>query len=323
MPYNLTDPHSPALYMGFDIGGTKCAVLIGDGSGSVLHREVIATDPAESPTAVLHTLLERAHTMKATFSATVPLLAAGVSCGGPLNAQTGVICCPPNLPTWRNVPICRLISRALDCPCFLQNDADACALAEWKFGAGRGTQNMIFLTFGTGMGAGLILNGRLYAGSHGLAGEVGHIRLEKDGPLGYGKRGSFEGYCSGGGLARMAQAAWNRAFPSQPSPYTNAKELCANANAGDEMALAVIKDSAAHLGSALAIIIDILDPECIVIGSVFQRSEALFRPEMERIVSREALQPDRCRIVPAALGDALGDIAALTVAAYGIHGPDR
>ena len=121
----------------------------------------------------------------------------------------------------------------------------------------------------------------------------------------------------------MAQTAWKRVFPSQPSPYTNAKELCADANAGDEMALAVIKDSAAHLGSALAIIIDILDPECIVIGSVFQRSEALFRPEMERIVSREALQPDRCRIVPAALGDALGDIAALTVAAYGIHGPDR
>ena len=207
MPYNLTDSHSPALYMGFDIGGTKCAVLIGDGNGRVLHREAIATDPAESPTAVLHTLLERAHTMKAAFSATRPLLAAGVSCGGPLNAQTGVICCPPNLPTWRNVPICCLISRALDCPCFLQNDADACALAEWKFGAGRGTQNMIFLTFGTGLGAGLILNGRLYAGSHGLAGEVGHIRLEKDGPLGYGKRGSFEGYCSGGGLARMARSS--------------------------------------------------------------------------------------------------------------------
>ena len=113
--------------------------------------------------------------------------------------------CPPNLPDWDNVPLVEMTEKRLGIKTILQNDANACAVAEWKFGAGRGTRNMVFLTFGTGMGAGLILDGRLYSGTNDMAGEVGHIRLAPKGPLGYGKKGSFEGFCSGGGIADLAK----------------------------------------------------------------------------------------------------------------------
>ena len=96
----------------------------------------------------------------------------GISCGGPLDASSGVILSPPNLPGWDNVKIVQMIEEKFGVPCGLQNDANACALAEWRFGAGKGTKNMIFLTFGTGMGAGLILDGKLYAGTNGMAGEI-------------------------------------------------------------------------------------------------------------------------------------------------------
>ena len=108
---------------------------------------------------------------------------------------------PPNHPGWDAVPVTEYISERLSVPAFLQNDANACTVAEWKFGAGKGTRNLIFLTFGTGLGAGLILDGRLYEDANGLAGEAGHIRLAENGPLGYGKFGSFEGFCSGGAAA--------------------------------------------------------------------------------------------------------------------------
>ena len=121
----------------------------------------------------------------------------------------------------------------------MENDADAGALAEWKFGAGKGCKNMIFLTFGTGLGCGLILNGQLYRGSTGMAGEAGHIRMEPEGPVGYGKAGSFEGFCSGGGIAKLAGY-----FGTEGS----AKELAKRAEAGDETALAVYARCGAVFG---------------------------------------------------------------------------
>ena len=111
----------------------------------------------------------------------------------------------PELAGWRNVEIARLLEEELGAPSFLENDANACALAEWRLGAGRGTRNMVFCTMGTGFGAGLILDGRLYRGSHDLAGEIGHVRLTPDGPVGYGKAGSVEGYCGGSGIAQLAR----------------------------------------------------------------------------------------------------------------------
>ena len=168
---------------------------------------------------------------------------------------------------------------------------------------------MIFLTFGTGMGAGLILNGELYQGANNMAGECGHIRLAADGPEGYGKKGSFEGFCSGGGLRQLAEAAF-------PGRNMDAKMLAQAAMRGDETALRVWKKCGTHLGEALAVLVDILNPERIVLGSIFARSGQLLVPAMREALEREALPRSLsvCRIVPAALGDAIGDYACLAVA---------
>ena len=210
----------------------------------------------------------------------------------------------------------------------IQNVANACALAEWLMGAGKGTSNMIFLTFKTGMGAGLILNGRLYSGTNGLGGEVGHIRLAKTGPIGFGKAGSFEGFCSGGGIAHLAKSvvterlANNQTVGFCPSakmiPKINAKRVAMAARAGDPVAYEIIRISAEYLGQGISLLIDILNPECIVIGSIYARNEELFKPLVDRILHSESIPAalEVCTIKPALLGDAIGDYAALCVAIY-------
>jgi glucokinase len=296
-----------AYDIGFDIGGTKCAVILGDDGGRILSRASFPTQATGGWHSALTRMCDEADALLDGRTAR----AVGVSCGGPLDQRRGLILSPPNLPGWDEVPVTDFIRNRMKVPAFLQNDANACALAEWRCGAAKGTRNAIFLTFGTGLGAGLILDGRLYEGGGGLAGEVGHIRLTEDGPMGYGKRGSFEGYCSGGGLNRLAALRMGCEI--------TALELAERADAGDEAARGVYRESAQMLGRGLAILIDILNPDIIVIGSVFARAEKYFREDMERVLHQEALPValSRCRVVASALGDRLGDVAALAVAANG------
>ena len=294
------------ILWGLDIGGTKTAIVAGTMDGQVLFRKAVATRGwqwQELVDMLLASVPEEFHRP----------IAIGVSCGGPLNSVTGMILSPPNLPGWDEVPIVRYLSEKLHIPAFLQNDADACALAEWKVGAGKGTDNMLFLTFGTGMGAGLILNGRLYTGACGMAGETGHVRLEHDGPWGFGKNGSFEGFCSGGGIAKLADMRLGTAY--------SCKELCEMADAGHEGAKAVLNESARMLGRGLAMLMDLFNPECIVIGSIFARAERYFRAPALEVAKEEALPYtfNACRVVPALLGDQIGDVAALSVAMNGLE----
>lgn len=293
---------------GLDIGGTKCALVIGDRAGKVLARWQVATaDYGADWQRLINDLLKNAEDSYAQP------LAVGVSCGGPLSSVRGVIMSPPNLPGWDDVHIVEWLKKRLNVPAFLQNDANACALAEWRFGAGKGCNNMIFLTFGTGMGAGLILDGRLYAGTNDMAGEAGHMRLAPDGPEGYGKRGSFEGFCSGGGIRQLAQMELGKDL--------SCKQLCELADAGDADARRVLEKSADYLGRALAVLIDILNPERIVIGSIYARAERYFKETARKAIEREALSLSSsvCEIVPAGLGDAIGDIAALSIAWNGLE----
>jgi len=216
-------------------------------------------------------------------------------------------------------------------PAFIQNDANACALAEWKFGAGRGYHNLIFLTFGTGMGAGLILNGHLYSGTNDMAGEVGHMRLEENGPVGYGKAGSFEGFCSGGGIAQIAKTKAMECLqrgehPSICKTYDELEKLTARsvsaaAYAGDELAEDIFRCSAVHLGKALSVLIDILNPEIIIIGSIYARSRKLFEGIVKEEIKKEAFYKsgEVCQILPAELGEEIGDYAALSVAVNGLE----
>lgn len=307
--------------LGFDIGGTKCAVVTADWDGKrvdVLRKEAIPTDLTVSPEKMLKRLMTLADKILEGRPESI-----GISCGGPLDSNEGVILGPPNLPGWDRVEIVRIIGEHFDAPVHLQNDANACAVAEWKFGAGRGYRNMIFLTFGTGLGAGLIIDGRLYSGTNGNAGEVGHIRLCDTGPVGFGKEGSFEGFCSGGGIAKLA---WKMAKEStEPVLYyregmtekdVSARSVAEAAALGDKTAKEVYRVSGAYLGKGLSILIDILNPEIIVIGSVFARSGELLVDAMNSELKKESLGAslDVCRIVPAGLGEKIGDYAAIATA---------
>jgi len=310
--------------LGFDIGGTKCAVMTADyenGQITLLDKKKIDTDRSLSPYEIINRLISLADEICHKKPEAV-----GISCGGPLDSKRGVILSPPNLPGWDNIPIVEIIKNHFGVPVHLQNDANACAVAEWKFGAGKGKNNVVFLTFGTGLGAGLILDGRLYSGTNDNAGEVGHIRLEKSGPVGYGKVGSFEGFCSGGGIAQLGFMMAVDAVKKGVSPayYTEgmtpnevtAKTIADAANAGDKTALEVYRTCGEHLGRGLSIIIDILNPEIIVIGSVFARAQNLLWDSARAVIEKEALplSANVCRVVPAQLCEQIGDYAAIAIA---------
>ncbi len=311
-------------YIGFDIGGTKCAVSLGEVEGeeiTILAREEVETQSTPESTFLrLAPYIRRFKKEGATQ--------AGISCGGPLDSEKGVILTPPNLPDWHGFEIVKYIEEHFKLTAKLENDANACAIAEWKFGAGRGTKNMVFLTCGTGLGAGLILDGKLYRGTNGNAGEVGHIRVSKYGPVGFGKYGSFEGYCSGGGIGRLAVMMARRAkktpacmegrlgYYGYDNETISAKELSQLAFAGDPFAKKVFARSGEMLGQGLSVLIDILNPERIILGGVYMRSAELLIPTMEKELKREALDCNRevCEILPAKLSENIGDYAALSVA---------
>ncbi len=318
-------------WIGLDIGGTKCAVLLAtvDNGIQILdkirfetHTELGFQQAYERLIASIEEILQR------NDVALDRVQAIGISCGGPLDSRKGVILCPPNLPGWVNVPIVKMLEEKFGVSTFIQNDANACALVEWKLGAGRGVQDMVFLTFGTGMGGGIIAEGRLLRGHTDMGGEVGHLRLTKDGPVGFGKAGSFEGYASGGGIHRQAVAltkqlveagtppAWVR--NGLPEIEWTAKMLADYARQGDEDAKKLWEQVGRRLGEGLALIVDTVNPERIVIGSIFARCEDLLRSPMEEALRREAIpfSLEGFSVVPAETGEQLGDFASVMVALY-------
>ncbi len=311
-------------YIGLDIGGTKCAAVIG-----TLKDEIAIEKKISFPTAgkTPEDILER-------FSAFISdrlaegeeLAGIGIACGGPLDSRLGVVKKPPSLPLWDDIHVTEYFEKRFGIPSYLRNDADASAVAEWKYGAGKGCENMIFLTFGTGLGAGLILNGRLYSGSSDAAGEIGHVRLRAHGPVGYNKAGSAEGFSSGSGIRRLALIELEKEKKKGKIPEfikriggednLNAKALAEAADDGDEFAKRVYRKSGRMFGYTLSILIDLFNPEKIVIGGVFMRSGHLILPEAERVIKKEALPHayEKSEIVPAKLSENIGDVSALVIA---------
>jgi glucokinase len=210
--------------------------------------------------------------------------------------------------------------------CQVENDANAGAVAEHRFGAGQGTRNMVFLTMGTGLGAGIITDGHLYHGTNDLAGEVGHIRLTRTGPVGHNKAGSAEGWASGGGMAQMATQAVARAAKNkqktalakllQAGKALTARDVGLAAQKGDRIALGILQSTGRRLGAVLAILVDLLNPERIVIGGLAMRLGDLLLEPARSVLQREALAPAvaSCEVVTAALAERIGDVAALCVA---------
>ena len=314
------------VVVGIDIGGTKCAVSFArQHSDDIIFLDKVRMETEtedfdramESFIEIIRERFRRNPDWKLT--------SIGISCGGPLDAGKGLILSPPNLPRWDRADVYTPLKKAFGVPVMLQNDADACALAEWSMGAGKGCRNMIFLTFGTGMGAGLILNNELYSGTTSMAGEVGHIRMEKEGPFGYGKYGSFEGFCSGGGIAKLGRMMAEEALREGKTPLfcqseaeldsISCKSIAEALEQGDELAAEIFDIVGTYLGRGLSVLIDILNPEMIVIGSIYARQKNVLDKKMREALEQEALPVSRkaCRIVPASLGELIGDDAAVSV----------
>jgi glucokinase len=313
------------IYIGVDVGGTKTAVVLSSRPPDCLGRIEFPTLPEQGPERALRLIVESARSLLAEHGFTEEAISAiGVSCGSPLDRVQGIIQAPPNLSTWVDVPIRRLLEESFHTTCRVENDANAGAVAEHRFGAGVGADHMIFLTLGTGLGAGIIAAGSLYLGANGDAGEIGHVRLSPTGPVGYHKAGSIEGWSSGGGIAQLAQQTLARS--GRPSSLRGGGELTARdvgqaAYAGDAVARSILRRSGERLGQALAMLIDVLNPQRIVLGGLAWRmGEHLLAP-MRRVMEREALPQTlrACEIVPAALGEKIGDVSALCVA-MGLEG---
>lgn len=318
MPSESARPPFGEHLLGIDLGGTKTALVAGvlpePGrplrlQAAIKARREFASRPEEGFDRWLKRLQQDYQDLQDTAPGWSPV-AAGISCGGPAQWSEGILLDPPNLPGWEEAPLVSAVSEATGLHCRMEHDGRAGAAAEFWYG-GHDVRDLIFLTFGTGIGAGIISGGRLLRGVSGAAGEIGHVRIHETGPLAYGKQGSLEGYASGIGISKLAAMA-------QPSggPPPSAAEVIRAAAAGDEIAAGVLQDSARGLGRGLAILADLFNPQLILLGTLAQHLPPGYLQTALEEMHREALPENVrvCTVRPARLGNRLQDVAALAAA---------
>ena len=308
---------------GLDIGGTKTACVEGTLDGRILQRIEMPTRAQEPFSETFPKIAAHLKTLvNAAKSGGRSVAAISVSIGGPLKIEEGILIDPPHLPGWHHVPLkARLMEAFPGIPVCIEHDGNAGALAELYFGVGKKRpvlQHLIFLTFGTGIGAGLIVNRRVFRGASDTAGEIGHWRLAEDGPLAFGKRGSWESFASGAGLIHLA----SQMYPSRWNHGTAIRELVDAMMQDDPQAMAVAEVAGHWMGRGLALLIDALNPQVIVFGSLgVVLGERILAPA-RRVIAREALPQAvaACELMPSVLGSEIGDIASL-MAALAAHLP--
>lgn len=296
--------------LGLDVGGTKCAAVVGDEHGGVVDRIQWPSRPRRGPDAMIADLVANARALLARHG---DVSAVGVAIGGPLDAEQGIILGPPNLPGWREVPLRQRLTRELDLPVFVEHDAAACALAESRWGRGRGATSLVYLTCGTGFGAGFVIGGRIHRGAGGRPSDIGHIRYRRAGPVAYGRRGALEAYAAAGSIGALAAWRFPRRWGEQ---QPDAREVARLAARGDADALAVFALNARAVGDACAMLADLLYPQFILLGSLARYLGAPWLGQVRARFEREAY-PDAarlCRVEPAALGARLQDCSALVAA---------
>lgn len=310
-------PSTAHTILGLDIGGTKTACVEGTFGGQILQRCEIPTEP-QRPFAETFPHIQQAsqQIINAAQSQGRTIAAISVSIGGPLRIEEGFLIDPPHLPGWHNLPLKAHLEAAFPgLPVFVEHDGNAGALAEFHFGVGKGRtdlQHLIFLTFGTGIGAGFIVNGRILRGATDTAGEIGHWRLAEDGPLAFGKRGCWESFASGAGLVELAAhlypARWNRQTPI--------RELVESMLADDADAMQVAATAGHWMGRGLALLIDALNPQIIVFGSLGVVLGERVLASARKVIAAEALPQAAaaCALMPSFFGSAIGDQASLMAA---------
>jgi glucokinase len=323
------------FFFGLDIGGTKIGLSVGTPDGQIIAANRLTVDHARSPENLLgeckHLLLQLA--AKHADGDLSTIAALGAACPGPLDYIRGRFINPPNNPSLHGFALRDWLRANFPCPVAMMNDANAAALAEWLWGSASGANTAVFLTMSTGMGAGLIIDGRLFEGPLGLAGEIGSLRLRDtdDGPVGFGRRGSIEGYTSGPGMTQLAiSEAIACVHSGVPSALVDAyraratitpQELCEASRAGDPPARRVTDRISRELGRTLAILTDVLNPEVFVLGTIGAAYPDLFIPGAMKTLREEAVAAavEIVRVVPSILPDR-GNQQAMAVAWHALNG---
>ncbi|HLY42456.1 MAG TPA: ROK family protein [Terracidiphilus sp.] len=303
--------------LGFDIGGTKTACVEGTTDAEILQRLEMPTRAAEPFDQTFPAIVEAGSKVaEAALRGGRSVVAVSISVGGPLKIAEGILINPPHLPGWHDVDLKTRFSEEFPgLPVVVEHDGNAGALAEFHFGVGKNRPNLkhlIFLTFGTGVGGGFIVNGQILRGASDTAGEIGHWRLAEDGPLGFGKHGSWESFGSGAGLVELAA----RMFPQRWTPVTPIRTVVEAMLADDPEALQVADEVGKWMGRGLALLIDALNPQVITFGSLgVALGERVLGPARKVIVEEALPQAAAaCELVPSVLGAKIGDVAALMAA---------
>ncbi|RIQ18874.1 ROK family protein [Jiangella rhizosphaerae] len=315
-----------AAVLSLDIGGTKLAVGVVTPDGAVHGLIVEPTRRWEGPDAVIRRLFDVGHRAVAAAGLDRPIDAVGISCGGPLDSSTGVLISPPHLPGWIDVPLGELTRQEFGVPAYLENDATAAALGEHRFGAARGVSTMIYLTISTGVGGGAVIDGRLHRGAAGNGGELGHLMVRPGGRLcSCGRRGCLEAYVSGTNIAERAAEGLRAGAASSlrdADPLT-AADVAAAARAGDAFAREIWAETTDVLGQALTDLVNVFEPELVVLGGGVTRAGAMLLDPVAEAVARDAMPPaaKAARVVLAGLGDVVCVVGAGVVALDALEVP--
>jgi glucokinase len=302
---------------GIDIGGTHLRVALADEQGRVLDIRKTDTDSGSGPEPAVRVMADMMRGLVQDRGWELSRVGAiGVGAPGPSDFEEGVVFTPPNLPKWRNVPLARMLTDATGIPTFLQNDANMAAYGELHQGAGKGARDMLFVTVSTGIGGGIVIDGHLYSGAGGTAGEVGHMVIDPNGPQCHcGARGCLEQMASGTAIARMARERLAKLEESSLAtlPEVSATDVAEAAVKGDALALAVLHDAGWFLGLGLGSLLNILDPEILVLGGGAIQAGPSFLEPMRDGTRFQAFPStySHVRIVTAALGQDAGLVGAV------------
>ena len=316
--------------VGIDIGGTKLATVVADSSGHILGKVRKPTLSERGPEYALDLLFDMVReTVSLAGLEQDAISAIGVSCGGPLDTKTGIVYSPPNLPGWDALPLKTKLESEFQVPVTIENDANASALAEYRFGGGRGYKAVLYMTMSTGIGGGIVIDGHIYHGANDSAGEVGHQILLPDGPLcGCGKRGCLEALCSGPAIARRAQATIQAQITEAKTSAkmllnlagghieeVKSEHVLTAARTGDALALQLINETAYYMGWGIANLVNILNPDIVLLGTIAIAAGDLLLDPIRKTVSEFAMPrpAEAVKIAPAQLGEALGDLAAIAL----------
>jgi glucokinase len=282
--------------LGIDIGGTQIRAALVDENGAVVKRAATKTDGPGGPNAIVAQVVQIA---KEVSGGTLENISAVGACApGPLDSDTGIVADIATLPGWKNYPLRDMLSKAFRRPVLLENDGIAAAFGEWKYGAGRGVNNIVFVTVSTGLGGGVVVDGHLMRGARGMAGHVGHMMIDPDGPrCGCGGRGCFEAYASGTNFALAGRA----------KGFENGEAIVEAARRGDVAALTLVSQQATYLGYGFASLIHLYSPNRLIMGGGVAKALDLLMPGICAQIDDVVMPAFRgTEIVPAMLGDNCG-----------------